>query len=185
MVHAYCFSWQSRPDGNVLSSNLTQFLSDICKNFSEFSTTTSPSKPVITRKLVPLAYTRLISSRTYQRLASMKSKLVREIDNLIMSEWSNWCTLVLLDQFESQESQESQLISLHWPKTLSSKCMNSLLMRPNKLQSSNSCIWGRLPCKARIRKHLALFSSPWVSWERFSSTYDSRCAMNGSAIIIA
>ena len=182
MVHAYCFSWQSRPDGTVLSSNLTQFLSDICKNFSEFSTTTSPSKPVITRKLAPLAYTRLISSRTYQRFAPMKTKLDIELAQIIVCVCSDLCARLVNDQFENQEWK---LISMHWPKTLSSKCMNSLLMRPNKLQSSHSCIWGRLPCKARIRKHLALFSSPWVSWERFSSTYDSRCAMNGSTIIIA
>ena len=181
MVHAYCFSWQSSSDHTAMSSNLTQFLSDIWKNFSIFSTTTSPTKPVITRKQTPLPCTRLISFRIYQRFARMNGTLLIAKWMNKCKETSNWWVLVHLDQYESQECQ---LIRMHWPKTLSSKCMNSLLMRPNRPQSSHSCFWDRLPSNMRIRKDLALFSSPWASWERFSSTYDSRCAMNKSTIII-
>ena len=182
MVHAYFFSWQSRSDTTALSSNLTQFLSDIWKNFSMFSTTTSPSKLVITRKNAPLPCTRLVSFRIYQRFARMNTKLEIANSKKTISECAKGWVLNLLDQYESQECQS---MSLHWPKPLSSKCMNSLLMRPNRPQSSHSCIWGRLPCNMRIRRHLALCSSPWAGWERFLSTYDSRCAMNGSTIIIA
>ena len=185
MVHAYCFSWQSSSgDQTALSSNLTIFLSDIWQNFSMFSTTTSRTKPVITRKNAPLPCTRLIKFRTYQRFARMNTKLEIAGSKKTMSDWpKEWVVLLFLNQYD--ESQECQLIYLHWPKTLSSKCMNSLLMRPKRPQSSHSCIWGRLPCNMRIRRNLALCSSPWASWERFSSTYDSRCTMNGNTIIIA